>query len=132
MVLTFKESLIFVCYKLATRILHFSGLFSINFATTGQHFFKISLSILNSQILSLFDYKNSPQEIRSIVVCRRDKTDTQNTSMIQKYTFFDRRLHFVDTDQLVKSSARKLQFNRCLFITKQTHKTHPITFVHSA
>jgi hypothetical protein len=70
----FKETLTFTdpefsffCYNLALRILHFSRLFSLNSATR-QHFFQIS---------SPFDYKNSPQKIGSIVVCRRVKTDTQ-------------------------------------------------------
>jgi hypothetical protein len=46
-----------------SQILHFSGLFGKNFATN----------------LSPFDYKNSPQKTRSIVVCK-GLTDTQNTS----------------------------------------------------
>ncbi len=61
------------CYILALGIQHFLRLFGIKFATTKQF-------TSNSQIWVLFDYRSSPQRIRSNVVCYSYKTDTQNTS----------------------------------------------------
>jgi hypothetical protein len=75
------------CYNLALEVLLFLGLFGIKFATTKQF-------ILNSpqiqrilpQILVLLTTNKVPSSFvqffmqNSIVVCRRVKTDTQNTS----------------------------------------------------
>jgi hypothetical protein len=103
MVLTFKESLIFFCYNLALRILHFSGLFGISFATTEQ-FTQISKHLRATNSLfkpqfchkfKSFDYKNSPQKIHSIVVC----LGLEQT-------------HKTHPKQVIQFSSSKAQFDR--------------------
>ena len=67
----------FFCYNLAVRILLFSGLFSLIFATTKQNFdfkFTILKSFLTTEVV--------PREVgQSLSV--EGLTDTQNTSKSQ-------------------------------------------------
>jgi hypothetical protein len=125
MVLTFTNpEFSCFCYNLALKILLFLRLFSLIFATTRQHF----------QISSLFDYKNSPQQIaiswqkqKSIVVCRRVNRHTKHiqcsqfSSKAQLDSTFVLKIQSTLDDHFCRISAHRiLHFSRLFSINSAT------------